>query len=128
MRKFKRSTNSIVGIILLAICVFYLILLFQIKCAYGVTPTVVNLLVSLCFFFVASIIVLSLVPPDFKYSINVTNDCIIFEMSKEDHRRLDKSFAIASKTRNYITLDDGFSRIRIAYNENVLKFLKQINN
>lgn len=134
MRKFKRSTHSIVTSILLGIVLFYFIRMFQVGCAevnpFGdtLTPTEFKLVVQ-CFFFIAVwAIALFAVPPDFKYFIRVSNDWVIFEISEEDHRRIDRNFIIASQKRHYIVLDDGFSRIRIAYNKKVLQFLNEINN
>ena len=67
-------------------------------------------------------------PPDFEYFINVSKDWVFFEFSQEDHRMITKHFIISSKKRHYIVLDDGLSRICIAYNKEVLQFLKEINN
>jgi len=134
MRKFKRSTHSIVAFIFLALLFFYAIRIFIVGYVEGtlledtLTPTDINILLRCCFCFVAGIIAIFTLPPDFNYLINVTNDCIIFEMAEEDHRRIDKNFTIISKGKHYIVMDDGFSRICIAYNKEVLQFLNEINN
>ena len=134
MRKFKRSTHFIVTSILLGIVLFYLIEIFQVGCAEGnlsedtLTPTNFKLVGQCLFFLAAWAIALFTVPPDFKYFIRVSNDWVIFEISEEDHRRIDRNFIIASQKRHYILLDDGFSRIHIAYNKEVLQFLNEINN
>ena len=133
MRKFKRSTHSIVTSILLLIVLFYLIRMFQVGCAeknlFGdtLTPTEFKLVVQCLFFLAAWAIALVTVPPDFKYFISVSNGWVIFEISEGDHRRIDRNFIITRPKRHYIVLDDGFSRIRIAYNKEVLQFLNEIN-
>ena len=134
MRKFKRSTHSIVTSILMGIVLLYLIRIGLEGCTEGnlfgntLTPTEFKLVVQCFFFSVALAIALFTVPPDFKYFIRVSNDWVIFEISEEDHRRIDRNFIIASQKRHYVVLDDGFSRIRIAYNKEVLQFLNEINN
>lgn len=134
MRKFTRSTHSIVTSILLGIIISYLIRMVQVGYAEGnlfgdtLTPTELKLVIKCFFFLVAWAIALFAVPPDFKYFINVSRDWVIFEISEEDHRRIDRNFIISSKKKHYIVLDDGFSRIRIAYNKEVLQFLNEINN
>lgn len=134
MRKFKRSTHTIVTSILLGIVFFYLIKMFQVGCAEGnlfgdtLTPTEFKQLVKCLFFLAAWAIAMFTVPPDFNYFIRVSNDWVIFEFSEENHRRIDKNFIISSQGIHYIVLDDGFSRMRIAYNKEVLQFLNEINN
>lgn len=75
---------------------------------------------------VVTMIVIVVMKPDFDYSIKPYNEYIIFEMSETDHRIIHKSFSIANKTRKQILLDDGTSRIEIAYNQEVLQFLDEI--
>ncbi len=56
-----------------------------------ITPTEFKLVVK-CFFFLAAwVIAVFAVPPDFKYFINVSRDWVIFEISEEDHRRIDRN-------------------------------------
>ncbi len=132
MRKFKRSIRFIVTAILLGIILFYLII--QIECAEGnlcgdtLTSTEFNLVVQCLFCLVVLVIVTLTMPPDFQYCIRVSNDWVIFEISEKDHRRIDRNFIITSQKRRYIVLDDGFSRICIVYNKEVLQFLNEINN
>ena len=134
MRKFKRSTQSIVTTILLVIALSYTVAILIVGCAevelFGFTTflTELGLVLQLLFFLVATIIADSAMPPDFEYFINVSKDWVFFEFSQEDHRMIAKNFIISNKTRHYIILDDGLSRICIAYNKEVLQFLKEINN
>lgn len=133
MRKFKRSTHSIVTSILLAIVIFYLMRMVQAGGAernlFGdtLTPIEFKLAIKCLLFLILYAIALFTVPPDFKYFIMVSNDWVTFEISEEDHRRISRNFIIVSQKRHYIVLDDGSSRIRIAYNKEVLQFLNKIN-
>lgn len=135
MRKFKRSIHSIVTSILLVIFIFSLIEMVLVGYAEGnlfvgdtLTPTEFKLALQ-CYFFLAMWgISLFIIPPDFNYFIRVFDDRVIFEISEEDHRRINRNFVIVSKKRHHIVLDDGFSRICIAYNKEVLQFLNEINN
>lgn len=134
MRKFKRSTSTIITFILGTIFWSFFMTMIRVEYAEGnlfgdsFTPTGVKLLIRCCLFLLVFVIAEVTLPPNFKYIINVTNDCIIFEISQEDHRRIDKNFTIVNKGKHYMVLDDGISRIRIAYNKEVLQFLKEINN
>jgi len=124
MRKFKRSKQSIVSLILLVLFFFYL--LRTILCAEGNLS--VYTIVQFFFFLMALFAILIVTPPDFEYFIRFSGDWVVFEFSDEDHRKIDKNFAIVSQKRHYIVLDDGFARIAIAYNKEVLQFLNEINN
>ena len=93
---------------------------------FGVTLNPIEF--ELVLFLVVLGMLLLIIPPDFEYSIRVLDDSIVIENSEEDYRRIDKTFNIISKKRHYLVLDDGFSRIRIAYNKEVLQFLNEIKN
>ena len=96
MRKFKRSTHTIIATSLWAIVFFYLIRMLQVEYAEGdffgdtLTPTSVKLLLKCLFFWVVWAISLFTIPPDFKYFVKTGNDYIIFEFNEEDHRRTNK--------------------------------------
>ena len=81
---------------------------------------------KLCLIFVIFLLSAFILRPDDKYTIKLLNTDIIFEFSNDDRRIISKSFTIAKKTRNYIILDDGITRIKIAYNKEVLEFLEEI--
>ena len=131
--KFNRSILSVVGVISWPIILFCGIVISDAIKKFIIhedklTPTDAKILVIAVFIFVVCLIaIFIIVPPDFKYFINIADDCIIFEMNENDHRRIGRDFKIVSKKMHYIILDDGFSRIRIAYNRKVLQFLEEIN-
>lgn len=81
-----------------------------------------------CLIFVIFLLSAFILRPDDKYTIKLLDTVIIFEFSNDDRRIISKSFTIAKKTRNHIILDDGFSRIKIAYNKKVLEFLEEVQN
>lgn len=67
-------------------------------------------------------------PLDFCYSIKAEKDYIIFEMSENDWRKINKTFNIYEKTCKHIVLDDGISRIIAADNKEVSEYLNEIQN
>lgn len=130
MRTFKRSTQLFVTLFILAI---YLILMLALELiisgaisSFGDTSPLVLVFLQLISYIALAIVMFEM-PPDFNYTIISFNDFIIFEMSKDDHRRINKPFTL-SKDLNYLVLKDGFSRIRIGYNKQVLAFLKEIRD
>lgn len=132
--KFNRSIQSIILGTFLPIIIFFITVILSEIAKVNIyedevtlTPTGVNFLIMFFLFGVLFVLLKSIVPPDFKYFINIADDCIIFEMNENDHRRIGRDFKIVSKKMHYIILDDGFSRIRIAYNRKVLQFLEEIN-
>jgi len=70
------------------------------------------------------------IPPDFDYAIRVAEsedgDFIVFKFHEEDHRKLSRNFVVTSISWKYMVLDDGYTRIRIAYDRSVKEFLKGI--
>ena len=121
MRKFKRSTNIIVTVILFLIFIYYVVKFNYLIGTYGYASLAD--IAKILFFLAALGIAVVVLPPDFKYLIKSEDDYIIFEMDEDDHRRINKNFCMVSKGRHYLVLDDGFSRIKIAYNKDVLNFL-----
>lgn len=121
MRKFKRSTNIIVTVILFLIFIYYVVKFNYLIETYGYASLAD--IAKILFFLAALGIAGVVLPPDFKYLIKSEDDYIIFEMDEDDHRRINKNFCMVSKGRHYLVLDDGFSRIKIAYNKDVLNFL-----
>lgn len=129
MRKFKRSIQSNLNVII-GLPLILGILSFWVAYLFGDTlpPAFITLSVVMLILGLLVIIVDFALLPDFEYSIRVQNDIIIFEMDEEDHRRINKSFTIVSKDRKHLVISDGISRIRIAYNKEVLDFLNEIHN
>lgn len=130
MRKFKRCLGN-VFIVILFVDLFQLVIACIVRrnlWNITVTPSDVKFLIIECIIPVLVLILFFISPPDFDYLINVGDTYIIFEMSEEDHRRINKNFTISIKTRQYLVLTDGVTRIKIAYNKEVLKFLNEINN
>ena len=133
MRKFERSIHIYLSSILLAIFLVFLRIIFQAGHTEGnsfvVVITLRNFiipLVPLFFFLVAWAIAKYTIPPDFNYTIRLSNDEVIFEFSDEDYRKINKNFSITRRTGRYIVLYDGVSRMRIPYNEEVIQFLNEI--
>jgi len=121
MCKFKRSVTGIVLSTLLLIQ-------FIILCIGAVLSSSLILLLLCPLFVVVSLTVSLIMPPDFEYTIRLSNDGVIFEFFDEDYRKISKNFSIIRRTGRYIVLYDGFSRMRIPYNEEVIQFLDEIKN
>lgn len=72
------------------------------------------------------LIISTLVPKDFEYSIRQRDGLVLFEFDVADVRALKEDFKIYFQNKKYLILEDGDSRIKIAYNDAVLKFLKEL--
>ena len=116
-RKFKRSIFSISLIIYWILFVFFpLILLLLDDLPFYIFS---------CSYILAWIIFWVITPADFKYSIEVYDDWIIFEFSEEERQRLDRNnLSIYKSKRKYLILDDGLAKMKILYSNDVLQFLK----
>lgn len=118
-KKFKRSRRRNMGI--MGIILLFLSEMYMLKGDYKVTLCLSGLTTLI-------VIIMAILPEDFNYSIRGLDSRIIFEMSKYDHRPLNYNFCIQEKNWYCMILDDGFSKIKIAYDKDVLKFLDEIQN
>lgn len=117
-KKFRRSRRRNMAI--MCIILLFLSPIYILKGDYKVALCLLGLTILI-------ITVMAILPEDFNYYIRTRDSRIIFEMSKYDHRPLNYNFCI-SKNWYCIILDDGFSKIKIAYDKDVLKFLDEIQN
>ena len=116
-RKFKRSIFSISLIIYWILFVFFPLILFLLD---GIPFYIFS-----CSYILAWIIFWVITPADFKYSIEVYDDWIIFEFSEEERQRLDRNnLSISRPKRKYLVLDDGINKMKIPYSKDVFEFLK----
>ena len=123
---FKRSVqiNSIIAILAI-LCIGFTIAIVQ--RTVGHKEEAITTMIVLYF---GSIILICLVgcfvAPDFKYWIMVEGDYIIFEKSETDHRTILRRHSVVRQTRKEIVLqDERGTIISLAYNGEVLEFLKQ---
>ena len=116
-RKFKRSIFSILLIIYwILFCPWVLLILLLDSLHFYIFS---------CFFALAWLIFFVITPPDFKYSIKVYDDWIIFEFSEEERQRLDRNnLSISRPKRKYLVLDDGINKMKIPYSKDVFQFFK----
>ena len=116
-RKFKRSIFSILLIIYwILFCPWVLLILLLDSLPFYIFS---------CFFALVWLIFFVITPPDFKYSIKVYDDWIIFEFSEEERQRLDRNnLSISRPKRKYLVLDDGINKMKIPYSKDVFQFLK----
>lgn len=127
MRKFSRSIQSIlyvVSLILLLFAFIFNIVFFSNLLDFKSVPIHIFwcTLISGLFIYIISFIL----KPDFEYHIKKVDDYIIFDFSDDDCRKINKNFIISKRTRKYILLDDGTAKMKIAYNDKVIKFLEEI--
>ena len=76
-------------------------------------------------FALISMLFKALLPPNFEYSIQVTNMYIVFCFSEDDCRKLSRNFYIQKNSR-YLILKDEVAVIKIFYDKAVLDFLKNL--
>ena len=132
MRKFKRSVNGVVMGILVGVMIILFMLFFGVRVVTGnIYDSEITFIEWLTFIPLVIVMILLpiafiAIPPDFDYVVRTEEDYIIFEISKEDHRVLKRSFTIIEERRNQIILYDGVSRIPIAYDQKLRKFLDEI--
>lgn len=136
---FKRSVNKTVVNIFMVLCIITLVgAIVEAVVADHVTiysevqklPGIMVMCVTAIGFEVLAGVASCLIPPDFKYTIRVIEDegkeFFIFENGNDDHRRLSTKFEITAKNYKYMTLDDGYARVRIAYDKSVVEFLNGV--
>ena len=130
-KKFERKSGKYVGMI-----AFVLVLISVLSLIFSIVSTDKSLcnvsivaleiaIISMIAAVVVAIIILFM-PDDFEYVIKQNGDVILFEFGLDDVRVLKKNFHIFSQKKRYLILEDGNSRIKIAYNSAVLKFLKEL--
>lgn len=119
-KKFERKSGKYVGMI-----AFVLVLISVLSLIFSIVSTDK----SLCNMSIVALeiaIIILFMPDDFEYVIKQNGDVILFEFGLDDVRVLKKNFHIFSQKKRYLILEDGNSRIKIAYNSAVLKFLKEL--
>lgn len=141
MCNFKRSINSFVTIALLLAGVGFMVVALVVFFATSwlvihqdrgsdVFYTIIVLFVVGFILWILAAISEYVIPPDFDYAIRVVKpedgDFIVFEFYDQDCRKLSRNFEVTSKNWKYMVLEDGYARIRIAYDRSVEEFLKGI--
>lgn len=140
--KFKRTVNNVVTGALTITGGFFAaaaIVISLVICGISAAEQDLKVIASytvVVFFAIGMILLImaaiaeKVIPPDFKYTIRTARpedgEFIVFEFEDEDHRKLNTRFETTSKNRKYMTLEDGYARIQIAYDRNVEEFLKKI--
>lgn len=123
MRKFSRKTNRVVALV----GVFLGILFggIAIRIAMLGSEDATQYVIAAYITLIVTAIVTSVLPSDFGYYIRCDGEFFIFEFSSEDVRPIKRKYTVVKKTWKEIVLTDGIARIKIAYNNKVLEFLKQ---
>lgn len=85
-----------------------------------------KILLSLLIGGIIIILIMHLIPPDFKYCIILDNGYIIFSYPDKKTDIINKSFEVSKKTLYYLVLKDEDVEVKIPYNRKVLKVLKEI--
>lgn len=138
--KFSRSMNSTVCMSILGVGVISAILGIVLGIAanavckgnieqlYSMVAILLGLFGVFFLCLILSAIANSAIEPDFSYTIRVDKEKIfmVFEFTEDDYRVLKTNFEITSKNRKYMTLEDGYARIQIAYDKSVVEFLNGI--
>jgi hypothetical protein len=78
--------------------------------------------------FVWAIVIFTLLfttPPMFDYYIKGFDTFVVFQFSENDRRTINKSYSI-TETRKYLFLDDGYTRLKIAYNKDSKEFIESL--
>ncbi len=131
MHKFERVTHTLVTTVLWIFIMICLCKRIEIICSNKIflMDKANQYFCYSIFFLVIWVIALFFIPPDFEYYIKDNKDNIIFKNKNEDYIIIDKPFTI-TKDENpyYIVINDGFAKIRLPYDEEVLKFLNEIKN
>lgn len=126
MREFRRLTKTYTQITIWTIYIIVAIIigLEKYKVIFNIPANILQyiIVVWVCVF-PAIIIIGYLLPPNFEYYVSVKDNVIIFEFSDDDYRVISTSFNIVKKGIYYILLDDGWARMVIPYNKEVLAFL-----
>lgn len=65
---------------------------------------------------------------DFHYSVEVKKNSILIIISQDEIFFINRPFGIKKKDYRWIILDDNLSKIKIAYNNDLLKYLESIRN
>lgn len=141
--KFKRSINSsvlssLIGIFILIISILLVLSEAHIIASVWSTARTIDTRFSfllivvlhagfglfvlwLCLYAIHKILA-----PDFTYTICVKPDYIVIKKSKHCHIRLDRPFRISKYSKHYLLLDDGTTRILLAFTKDSLGFLEEI--
>lgn len=127
MRKFKRATHThLTGIIcLLSLICMVKFMVEMVRSEYTVTPTSITLIVGMIILVIVFALVDSFVAKDFDYTVHVRNGLVLFTKGEKTWQ-ISRFFTIIKKDRNYLTLSDGKTQLRIAYNKDVLDFLNKV--
>lgn len=126
MRQFKRKARNIETDILLVGAIIVGLLVVYNGFTMANFEAAVKLWVAYLVFMAVMLLAFVITPPNMDYTIIRAENYMVFKMNEDDKRRLGRNFDIVSKTRNYLTLDDGISRICIPYNKEVVQFLEEI--
>lgn len=124
---FKRSVQrrSVMAIMVILL-IGYVIISKQLL-STNETDVVIGAMIFFAVCLVLLLLIAYVLPPDFKYWISEEGDYIIFEKNETDHRPILRKYSIIKQTRNEIVLgDERGTIISIAYNAEVVEFLKQV--
>lgn len=91
-----------------------------------VEDLIMNVLMLMIFFGIGGIILIAIMPPDFKYCIILDGCYIIFSYPDKELDIINESFQVSKKTLCHLVLKDEEVEIKIPYNREVWKVLKKI--
>lgn len=93
--------------------------------AVRIEITIMILFMLMVFWLICNIILLFIMPQDFKYCVKLDSHYIIFASPNKSPQIISESFKVSKKTPYYLILEDKEVKIKIAYNKEVLKILKE---
>lgn len=126
MKEFRRLTKTYVKVIIWAIYVIVavLIALEKFNGILNIPEIILQYIIGIMIFILPIIIIIGyILPPNFEYYVSIKDNVMIFEFADEDYRVISTSFNIVKRGMYYILLDDGWARMVIPYNKEVLVFL-----
>ena len=126
MREFRRLTKTYTKMSIWAIYIIsaIIIVLEKFNGIFNIPENILQYSIGILVLMLPVIIIIGyILPPNFEYYVSVKDNVIIFEFSDDDYRVISTSFNIVKKGIYYILLDDGWARMVIPYNKEVLAFL-----
>lgn len=94
--------------------------------AVKIEITIMILFMLMVFLVICNITLLFIMPQDFKYCIKLDSHYIIFASPNKSPQIINESFEVSKKTLYHLILEDEEVKIRISYNKEVLKILKEL--
>lgn len=112
--------------IAIAVILYFNGIRIQKEIAVMIEITIMILFIFMVFLVICNIILLFIMPQDFKYCIKLDSHYIIFASPNKSPQIINESFKVSKKTLYHLILEDEEVKIIIPYNEEVLKILKEI--